>query len=624
MKTGRIVLRLATIAMLAVSILAIANLWTDLRRQQDTLADARSDNVQWTVGQAMVEYQDLTGVLLRLESRGTSPEGLAELRQRFDILYNRMDILNFGRLYRHLLEDPAYAADFTRVFDALRAELPLIDADVAVLAAALPDLGQRLTGLEPHLRGFILSGVRVFAAHSTALHEGLTRTMNRVAWLSAAMLGLLLGLTAILFRESRLAEVRLVAQQRSAARLDTILGTSNDAIVVAGVNGRIVEFNGAAEGLFGLTADAAHDRMLHCLLQPDTDNWRPDRALAGERAKAEFVAVTSHELRTPLNGILGMLALLRDTALTERQRDYIARMETSGQILLASVDDVLEISRTEAGHVGLSPVPTALEPLLRSVADSQSGAAAAQGNRIRFQALNPLPDRALVDPGRVRQVLVNLIGNAVKFTAHGEIALEVEMRPATYGRPMLILRVSDTGIGIAEADQDRIFEDFETLDPSLTRNHGGAGLGLAIVRRLVEAMEGEIDVESEPGAGSIFTITLPVEISPEAPASVAPEPAGNADIPHGARVLVVEEVQTMAPASGNLAELGRRAHRLAGAAQNFGARQLAARLGRLQQAVAEDDRETAKAAANALPADWAGARAALGTWRADMPVDQTS
>lgn len=612
LKNGRRALRTGTLAVLLVTILGITMLWTDLRRQQEVLVSTGQDSALWAVGQSVVEFQSVMFALQIFGNQDVTPARLDELRRCFDVFYNRIDILLTGALFRHLLDDPDYAGSLTRVRAYLDATLPVIDGDDAALASQLPEITESLAALEPEVRNFVLLSVHLFSERASALRLDLSQTMDRVAWLSAGMLMALLGLSVVLFREIKTAENGLLALQRSAARLDTILSTSNDAIVVTGMDGRIVEFNRTAQTTFGLTSSEALNRPLRSLLVPASRNWYPgdevgrgtvemearnthnqvfpvettiepietdegpllvaffrditirkaaqaelidarDRALAGERAKADFVAVMSHELRSPLNGLLGMLSLLRSTHLDGQQRDYVQKMETSGQILLASVDDVLEISQTEAGRIALTPAPTALKPLLRSVPESQSGAAAARGNRIRFVALTELPHFAMVDAARLRQVLVNLIGNAIKFTEGGEIVLEAEAMPAAGGTMQLLLRVSDTGIGIAAENLGRIFEDFETLDPSLSRQQTGAGLGLAIVRRLVQAMDGEIEVESELGEGSIFTLTLPL-IPTEAPV-LAPPPAQVAPRLGMCRhVLVVEDDDVNRAVLGGLLE----------------------------------------------------------------------
>lgn len=254
-----------------------------------------------------------------------------------------------------------------------------------------------------------------------------------------------------------------------------------------------------------------------------------DRALAGEKAKARFLAVMSHEMRTPLNGLIGSLALLRNTPLSREQRRLVDILSLSGDILLGHVNTVLDSSRADAGAIVLQKSPFDLERLIDEVAENQRGLASAGGNEIRTECLSHPMGEVLGDVGRVRQILLNLVGNAVKFTQNGTITIESERimgLPETGGGAMVELRVIDSGIGISDDDLDRIFEDFVTLDTNYDRAAGGTGLGLGITRRLVEAMGGEIGAESVLGEGSLFWVRLPL-----APAGGSPADPG-ASIPH--------------------------------------------------------------------------------------------
>ena len=238
-----------------------------------------------------------------------------------------------------------------------------------------------------------------------------------------------------------------------------------------------------------------------------------DRALAGEKAKARFIAVMSHEMRTPLNGLLGSLTLLADGTLTPDQRDLVQAMENSGKILLGHVNSVLDISRAEAGAMKGATQSFDLEGLIQEVIANQAGLAAASGTGIALSSLNGPVGMVAGDPQRLRQVLLNLVGNAVKFTRDGQITVETEALPpveALQGKRAVEIRVIDTGIGIREDQIDTIFEDFVTLDTRYERATSGTGLGLGIARRLVEAMGGEIGVESEEGEGSLFWLRLPL------------------------------------------------------------------------------------------------------------------
>lgn len=264
-----------------------------------------------------------------------------------------------------------------------------------------------------------------------------------------------------------------------------------------------------------------------------------DRALAGERAKAEFLAVMSHEIRTPLNGILGNLSLLNDTALSPIQTRYVRNMEISGRVLMRHVDTVLDITRFEAGKLDVNIACTDLSKLLQELVDSQLSAANRHGTTLSWRWEGPARAWVRTDRAALEQILLNLVGNAIKFTANGTITIEAEALPETInGFPAVELRVSDTGIGIAEDRLPKVFDDFVTNDPTLGRVPGGTGLGLGIARRIVTALGGEIGVESTSGVGSTFWVRLPMEEGRQPPAPQASEP--EPELAH-LHMLVVED-----------------------------------------------------------------------------------
>ena len=236
-----------------------------------------------------------------------------------------------------------------------------------------------------------------------------------------------------------------------------------------------------------------------------------DQAQAGERTKAEFLAVMSHEMRTPLNGLIGSLDLMRRTSLSAEQGELLSVMQASGEILLAHVNSVLDVSRAEAGIVLPDKARFSLDRLMEETVANQAGLAAAGGNRLTLSSLSGPLEWVTGDRSRLRQILLNLIGNAVKFTRNGEIGVEVERLDSA--DDMVEFRISDTGIGIAEADLDRIFEDFVTLDSTYGRSAGGTGLGLGIARRLARGMGGHIGVESLKDEGSLFWLRLPLPVA---------------------------------------------------------------------------------------------------------------
>lgn len=260
-----------------------------------------------------------------------------------------------------------------------------------------------------------------------------------------------------------------------------------------------------------------------------------DEALAGEKAKADLLVVMSHEIRTPLNGMIGTIDLLETTNLAPHQREYLRIMAASGRLLMHHVNDVLDIARLDSGKAPLSMTPVDLAVLVREVIENQSPASLINGNRLSAAPQQTPLRPVLADAAQLRQVLLNLVGNAVKFTHDGEIQVEIAQDAS---RSATEIVVSDTGIGIERENLGRIFDDFVTLDPSYARHATGTGLGLGIVRRIVTRMGGKISVKSQKGRGTTFRVSLPLAILDTAVPAALPSPTA---VVRGLDLLVVED-----------------------------------------------------------------------------------
>jgi PAS domain S-box-containing protein len=580
----------------------------DLKRLQS----ASSDNVQWMLSQVEVEYHAFVSTLNYRESDGTSD--LGAIREKYDVLYSRVDTLHSSPMFQGLAQDPTYLKSLTILRGFVFQVLPLIDSDDESLRAGIGNLWEQTTAIRWDVRALSVSGLSHFARESDLRRSEMAQTLLNLALVSTVLFAALTALSFYLLLANRKSQMRGIMLAQANARMNTVLSTSLDAIIVTKSNGELLEFNRAAEHIFQRQLDDVKGKLVEDIIVPPSlrqahrdgiqrlnsgvERWilgkdrvqtegiradgevfpmeltlqsasygteeiligfirdisqrvsdekelieARDRALAGEKAKADFLKLMSHEIRTPLNGILGNLSLLDHSDLANEQRRFVRNMKISGDVLLGHVDSVLDIAMLEAGKLAIVNEPMQISALLQDLVAGQSGSANSQNIDIDWKWVGTPRDWIISDVRRLHQLLLNLVGNALKFTDQGQVMIEAEVDRTPVGdisqKHIIEFRVVDTGIGIPENDIDRLFEDFQTSGASSGRMTGGTGLGLGIAKRMAEAMGGNIAVKSVVGEGSTFAVQLPISVV-DSPV-LDPRSRAQTDNRPGLDILVVED-----------------------------------------------------------------------------------
>lgn len=490
--------RVTVVTIVAVLLLASALVVATLAAwRQDHLTQSLREDISWVIYKLDRDTVQLLNQVLIATPTPLEPATQDHLNLYFELLYSRLKVLNEGEISSLLNQMPSARA----LLDRIEAQLDVLDP----MFEPHEDMAQLpVLAIEDELQALAQLTERLIITTNKYLAESATEERAHLSQLYPLLLALIVGmsLAALLIILFLVREMR----ESTAARRDQ-------------------------EQL---------SRQLEITAK---------QAQSANEAKSDFLAMVSHEIRTPLNGVLGLSEMLCRPLPRPQLEDYARTIHDSATQLLEMINEILDFSKIEAGHLTLNPAPTELAALLDRVVALFEPRAAAKGVALKTHIAADVPPWINIDATRLRQILLNLMANAVKFTDQGSVTVTID---ASYQR--LLIRVVDSGCGISHAQQQHLFEPFQQADASVARRYGGTGLGLAICKRLGNAMQGQLGVESELGKGSTFWCELPLE--PATPVDVTMPTAPKNDLSGLPLLLVEDNAVNRKVAVGMLQHLG--------------------------------------------------------------------